>query len=131
MGLAGQGAPRTRRSIAHRGAIVSAIRRTRRNFVVSIQLDEGCQVIRIGDAVAGRFALFQGELLGCSVNLPQVVDASSGLRGGAGFYEAGNRDCRQEADNGHDNHNFHQREGCLEEDLRGFHTLLFSVSIAA
>ena len=48
-------------------------------------------------------------LLG-AVNLAKVVDAGVHLGLGASLYEVGNGNGRQQADDGHDNHDFNQRE---------------------
>ncbi len=75
--------------------------------------------------VTGLFAFFQRQLIRRGVNLAQVVDAGIHLRGGAGLHEVGNGDRCQQADNGHDNHDFHQCEACLAEGFGIFH-LYFS-----
>ena len=45
-----------------------------------------------------------------AINLAQIADAGIELGGIAGFNEVRNRDGRQQADNGDDNHDFHQRK---------------------
>src|ERR1019366_1095882 len=111
----------TCRRNTHRSAGIGAVRRTTGNAADGIQLDVGRQVARIGDGGAVDFVLFQRELVGRRVNLAEVVDARVGLRTGAGFYEVWNRDGRQEADDGHDDHDFHQREAGTTEHLGCFH----------
>src|ERR1017187_57888 len=92
-----------------RGCIAAA-RRTTRNGAHRIQLDIGREVGRPNDGVTAGPVRFQRELVGRRVNLAEVVDAGVGLRGGACFHEVRNRDGRQQADDGHDNHDFYQRE---------------------
>ncbi len=53
---------------------------------------------------------FQCPLLDSAINLAQVVDAGILLRGGAGPNEVRNGNRRQKADDGHDDHDFHQGE---------------------
>ena len=55
----------------------------------------------------------RGHYLRGAINLPQVVDASVRLRGGARPDEVRDRDRRQQADDGHHDHDFHQREAGL------------------
>src|SRR5437667_502103 len=64
-------------------------------------------------------------LLNAAVNLPQIVDAGVHLRGGAGFDEVGDGDRSQKADDGHYDHDFHQREAALA-GCADFHTSYLS-----
>ena len=120
-----QGAQRASRIITHFSDIISAASRTRRNAAGRVQLDIGRQVGGIADGATGGFAFFQRPLLGSAVKLPQVVDAGIGLRGGTSLHEVGNRDGRQQADDGHDDHDFHQSEPRLTEILDRFHLFAF------
>jgi hypothetical protein len=70
--------------------------------------DVGCSIGSSADLMG-----FQSPLLGGGINLAEVVDAGIGLGGGAGFDEVGNRDCRQEADDGHDDHDLNERKAAL------------------
>jgi hypothetical protein len=54
--------------------------------------------------------LFQRPLLLRAVDLAEVVDARIGLGRGARFDEVGDRDRGEEADDGHNDHDFNQRE---------------------
>jgi len=110
VGRGDRGAQVTGRIVSDCGTSISATRRTRRNFAGRVQFDIRRQVTGIGDGVTRCFALFDGELLGRGVNLPQVVDARIGLGRGPGLHEVGNGDSRQKADNGHNDHDFHQCE---------------------
>ena len=58
--------------------------------------------------VGGLFALFQSPLLLGRINQPQIVDARILLRGGAGLNKVRNRDGRKQANDGHNDHDFHQ-----------------------
>lgn len=60
--------------------------------------------------VRHRFFHFERPLFFCPLNLTEVVDAGILLRGGTGFHKVGNRDRREQADDGHYDHDFHQRE---------------------
>ena len=106
---------------------IRAASRTRRNALVRVQLDIGRQVGGQHDGRTGRFALFQRELVGCRVNLAQVVDAGVGLRGGTGLHEVGNRNRRQQADDGHDDHDFNEGETRFTDVFGLFHFVLLSV----
>jgi len=121
MGVGGEGTQRASRSIAHSSESVNAASRTWRKAGGRVQLDVGRQVGVQSNCITGLFAFFQREFIRGGVNLAQVVDASIHLRGGAGFHEVGNGDRRQQADNGHDNHDFHQGETCLAEGFSIFH----------
>ena len=87
------GAQRTGRKHAGRTADISEQRRGRRR-----------------DAAACLQARFQGVLIHGRVDDPEVVDAGIGLGRGTGTHEVRNRDRRQEADDGHNDHDLDQRE---------------------
>ena len=123
-------AQRAGRVRADSGTGIGATGRARRHTARRVQLDVGRQVGRIGDGVSRLLALFQRELVGRRVNLAEVVDAGIGLRGGTGFHEVRNRDGRQEADNGHDAHDFHQGETRFADVFGLFHFVLLSVYAA-
>jgi len=53
---------------------------------------------------------FERPLLLGTINLTEVVDASIHLGGRARLHEVGNRDRSQEADDGHHDHDFNERE---------------------
>ena len=105
-----QVAERTLRLGAHLVVAVSAAGRAGGQAARRIQLDIGRQVGREVDGIARLFASFEGKLVGRAVKLGQVVDAGAGLRPGAGAHKVGNGNRRQQADDGHDDHDFHQRE---------------------
>src|ERR1019366_8860175 len=115
----------TGRRGANISASIVAARRTAGNGARRIQLDVGAQVGRIGDRVVGLQVLFQRELVGRRVNLAEVVDAGVGLGGGAPLQEVRNRDGRQQADDGHDDHDFDEGEARFTEDLGLFHYICF------
>ena len=62
-----------------------------------------------------RIALFriEGPLLDGAINLSQVADTGVHLRRRAGLDEVGDRDRSQKADNGHYDHDLHQRKAPL------------------
>ena len=100
---------------------IGAISRTGREIAVGIQFEirlQNAQRVRIG----GGFIVFQGPGLGCAIDLAEIVNAGVYLRSLTGFYEIGNRDRSQKADDGHDDHNFHQCEPPLIR-CSDFHTL--------
>ena len=74
--------------------------------------------------VGSRGGLFvlQCVLLTCAIILTQVVDAGVSLRGGAGLDEIGDGDCRQQTNNRHNDHNFHQGEARFAR-CSDFHTV--------
>lgn len=72
-----------------------------------------------------RSAVFQGPGLLGAVNLAQVVDAGALLRLEPGADEIGDRDRREQADNGHHNHDLHQCEP-RRPDRSNFHKKVFS-----
>jgi len=49
---------------------------TSRNFPLAIKLDVRCQIIWEVNFVTGFQILFQRKLIGGSINLPEVIDAS-------------------------------------------------------
>ena len=109
------------RSNANSGFGIGAASGTFGDAANRIQLDVRRQVGSQYDGITGLFAFFQRELVGRRVNLAEVVDTSIGLRGGAGFHKVGNSNRRQQADDGHNDHDFHQRETSLIELFGRFH----------
>ena len=75
----------------------------------------------------GRLAGLQRPLLFGAVNLSQVVDTGILLGGRARFHEIGNRDRRQQPDDGHHDHDFHEREAQLQVFL-DLHILSFCLT---
>ena len=101
---------------------IGAISRTGREIAVGIQFEirlQNAQRVRIG----GGFIVFQGPGLGCAIDLAEITDAGICLRALTGFYEIRYRDCSQKADDGHDDHDFHEREPTLVR-CSDFHTVL-------
>ena len=117
----GQGAQRASRRGANRSERVRTSGRARGDVASGVQLDVRREVGGQHNRITGLFALFQGELVGRRVNLAEVVDASVGLRLSARFHEVRNRNCRQEADDGHDDHDFDEREARITEVFVSFH----------
>ena len=112
---------RTSRNLAHGvEGIIPAIGTHGENSILEIRQ----QLLR-GRHVGGGLVFFQRPLLLGRVQLAEIVDAGIGLRGCAGFYEVGNRDRRQEADDGHNDHDFHQREAGLAEVFHCLHVFTF------
>ena len=103
-----QAAARSSRDVADGIGAVSRANR-RENAASAATAD-----IRLETAViwAGSRGLlgFQCPLLLGTVDLTQVVDASVGLRGGAGLHEVRNRNRRQQTDDGYNDHDFYQGE---------------------
>ena len=95
-----------------------------------VQFDVTRQIIRIVDGVSGFFPGLHAELLDGGINLPHVINASSGLRFGAGMHEVGNGDGGQHTDDGHHNHDLHQRETRPVRGFGSFHTMLFFLTAA-
>ena len=120
-----RGAERAGRGRANRVAGVRTTGRAGRDQVRGVQLDVRGEVRGHRETGTGRFALFQRVLVGRRVQLAEVVDAGIGLRGGTGLHEVRNRDRRQQADDGHDNHDFNQRETRSADVFVRFHVLLF------
>ena len=90
----------------------------------------------VGNDVAGRrsntsyLARFQSPLLFRRVNDAEIIDTGIGLRGLTGSYEVRNRDCRQQADDGHNDHDFHQRKAGFQFFIDCFHFLTFWFCLA-
>ena len=124
MGRGHRAAERAGRSIAHCRAGVAATGRARRDDARRIQLDVGRQIRGQRDRIRRLLTLFQRELVGRRVNLAEVVDTGVGLRGRTGFHKVRNRDRCQQADDGHNNHDFNQGETRITEVLVRFHLLL-------
>jgi len=104
---------------------VGAVRRAGRNAASRVQLDVGRQVRRKTEGVTGGLVLFERELVGGRINLAKVVDAGIGLGLGTSFHEVRNRNRRQQADDGHDDHDFYQRETRFADVLVCFHFMSF------
>ncbi len=124
-------AERAGRSRTNNRAGVAAVSRATGDAAGSIQLDIGRQVRVHRDAGAGGLALFQSELVGRRINLAEVVDTGIGLRGGARFHEVRDRDRGEEADDGHNDHDFDEREARFTDVLGRFHLLFISVVFEA
>lgn len=84
-------------------AINSALR-TAGDFPLTIEFNVGCQVVGEIDGFAVGFTLLQRELVGGSVNLPEVVDAGIEATGAAGFDEVGQRN-NYDGDGNQNNYN--------------------------
>ena len=65
----------------------------------------------------GELLILQRPLLFRAVDLAQVVDARIFLRRSASAHEVGNRDGGQKTNDGHNNHDFHQREARLARSI--------------
>lgn len=65
------------------------------------------------DRISGRLLVFQGVLLDRAIDLAQVIDARISLRSDARADEVGNRNRRQQANDGHDDHDLDQRKAGL------------------
>jgi hypothetical protein len=70
------GAERTSRLVANFFEGIDTAQWTCWNLPVFVQPDIGCQVVRKVDSLAIGLALFQSELLGSSIKLEQIADAS-------------------------------------------------------
>ena len=104
------GSERACRRGPHRRVRVGATGWAWRNASGGVELDIRREVRRIANGIAGLFVLFKGELIGGAINLTQVINARVRLSPGAGAHKVGNRDRRQEPDDGHDDHDFHEGE---------------------
>ena len=93
-----------------------------RNRTSRVELDVGGQVRgqRGGRATRG-LVLFQRPLINSGVDLAHVVNASIGLGRSTRFHEVRNRDGREQADDGHNDHDFNQREARLTGIFVLFH----------
>jgi len=77
--------------------------------------------VRRGRSGSGLLTFFQTPLLFRRVNDAEVVDTGIGLGGLTGAHEVGNRDGSQQADDGHDDHDFNQREAGVTICFERFH----------
>jgi hypothetical protein len=89
------------------------------HVILKVALD-----VSIGDGLSRVFLHVQGPLLNRAVNLTQVADASVLHRRFSSLREVGNRDGRQQTDNGDDNHDFHQCEAPMSGTVYS-HNLTF------
>ena len=113
------------------GAVgIGAASRTARNAARRVHLDVGRQGRREADGRPGGQFGFQRILVGRRVNLAEVVDAGVGLRGGTSLHEVRNRDGGEEADDGHNDHDFDEREARITEVFGLFHFVLLSLLAA-
>jgi len=110
---------------AHGVVAVIAAGGARRQAAGGVQLDVRREVRRELYGVAGLLVLIERKQTGGAVNLFQVVDAGVGLCSGAGAHEVGNRNRRQQAKDGHDDHDFHQREPRPVGGSGRFHGVLY------
>jgi hypothetical protein len=83
-----------------------------RNVATRIKLNEGGDV-GISRNISVVLALLQRILMRSSFNLALIVDARVCLRRITSAHEVRNRDRSEEADDGHDDHDFNQREARL------------------
>src|SRR5262249_47491494 len=67
----------------------------------------------------GRFGAF---------NLLEIGNASVFLTAGAGFYEVGDRNGGEQADDGHYDHDFHQRKAGFAKDVDLHYSFYLSVA---
>ena len=102
-----------------RGEDVLASRGTARNLPFSVQFDVAAassasafQVIQ-GHRIVVLLLILQRPGVDGAFDLAQVGDAGLCLRGITSFHEVRDRDRSQQADNGHYDHDFHQRERSL------------------
>ena len=95
-------------------------RANNRVFQISTDVSEGYRV-------AGTLLVLECPLLNSAVNLAQVINAGVLLSRSTCSDEVGDRNRREQADNGHHDHDLHQREtafaGCSV-----FHFLLWFVT---
>ena len=75
--------------------------------------------------IAALFALFQCPLHFGGVNEAEVVEAGVALGSLPGLYKIGKGNRRQQADDGHNNHDFYEREARLAVFLNQFHDACF------
>ncbi len=80
---------------------------------------------RIGNSVTGVLLVFDRPLVLRAIDLAEVVDAGVLLSSGTSFHEVRDRDRCEEADDGHDDHDFHEREALLTIVL-DLHTIYLS-----
>jgi len=105
---------------ADRGGRVGAVGRTaRQHRALEVIKDVGCRY-----GVRAGLLVFQGPLLHCAVNLLEVGDTGVLLGGGTGLHEVWNRDGGQQADDGHNDHDFYQGEGAVALMIH-FHVQMF------
>lgn len=83
---------RTGRSVADSFDGINAALRTWWDFAVFGELDVGRQIIGKVDGFAILFVFLQGELIGCGINLTQVVDAGIHSAGASCLDEIGKDD---------------------------------------
>jgi len=113
----------------HAWSRVSASRRAAGNAAGRVQLDIARDGLGVCNSRTVGLPVFQRPFIDASINLTEVVNAGIALWCGAGTYEVGDRNRRQQADNGHDDHDFHQREARLAGWFVCFHFLLFFLKL--
>src|SRR6266705_203101 len=113
-----------RAGLAVNNYIITTTSRALGDFASRGQLDIRRQVVE-DDGGGADFLVFQRPLVDRRVNLAEVVDAGIGLRGRTGFDEVRNRDRSQQADDGHHDHDFNQRETRITDVFRCLHFYLF------
>ena len=120
--------------LANRADRVATARRAGGDGASNVQLDVRRQSRSQGRVhrSTGGLVGFQGPLINSGVNLTHIVNTGIGLGGGTRFHEVRDSDSREQADDGHDNHDFNQRKARLAGILVLFHFIFtFSSNIVA
>ena len=99
-----------------RADIINGVGATSGAIRHGIAFDVGCNISR-ETRVSVVFLFFQRPLFLRAINLAEVVDAGVRLCSRTSFHEVRNSDRRQQADDGHNDHDFYEREtrltGCF------------------
>ena len=90
---------------AYSSISIGAASGTQRSAILDVCVDRGRN-----NRVTSVFLGFQRPLFLRAINLAEVVNAGVLLGGCASFHKVGDRDRSQQADDGHNDHDFHKRE---------------------
>ena len=69
--------------------------------------------VREGIGIRSRLLVFEGPLLHRAINLLEIGDAGVLLGRGARLHEVRDGDGREQTDDGHHDHDFHEREAAF------------------
>jgi hypothetical protein len=87
--------------------------------------------VGIRRSIAVDLLLLQRPRRLCSIKLLEVGDAGVLLAGGAGLHEVRNGNSRQEADDGHHDHDFNQGKAPAEAGCIYFHMITFAALLGS
>ena len=105
------------RRCTYGGSGVCASRRATGNAAAGVHLDVARYGLGTCNSRTVGLSILERPFIDAVINLSEVVDAGICLRSSAGADEVGNRNRRQQSDDGNDNHDFNQCEAHFASGL--------------